>query len=238
MVLMGQGRRERVPARLPGHDDAARCRSWSSVRDYSSFPLLVNISAGYPGHQGVGAAGAGALPPADGGGLHRGERARVLPVPPVRPAARACWAAWRARPSTRSCAARRARPRAGMDAQSLAHVFVAFCILLGNVRAVAASGGEAERVNLTHDVSASGSRRAAHAVRLQLPLQGQPVLQVRRAPVRRRVGRLLHRAQLLDRDRPQPVGAAQQAPFAGHGVERGAHRACSPPSSATTAAGC
>src|SRR5437867_917546 len=43
----------------------------------------------------MGAAGPGALPQADGLGLHRGERARVLPLPPVSPAPRS--ARWNGR---------------------------------------------------------------------------------------------------------------------------------------------
>ena len=159
MVLMGQGIDEHVPDRpAPPTSTAARCRSCASVRDYSSFRAAREHLGGLSGHQGVGAAGELALPPADGLGLHGGERARVLPVPAVRPAARPAGRHGRRGRVREARATRRARPRAGMDAQSLAHVFVALCIVLGNVvQWTQAQGGRAhERLATT---SASGSAR-------------------------------------------------------------------------------
>ena len=91
MVLMGQGIASAFPIDYSSHptNDYSVLPIMRNVRDYSSFPLLVNISAGYPGTKEWVQQVQVALPPADGVGLHGGEHARVLPVPPVRPAARA-----------------------------------------------------------------------------------------------------------------------------------------------------
>ena len=106
----GAGDRERVPARLPRQRHAQRCRSCSERARLLELPAAGQHLGRLSGHQGVGAAGAGALPHPDGGRRHRGERARVLPLPPVGPApgpARRHGGRGRVREGAR---ARRARP--------------------------------------------------------------------------------------------------------------------------------
>ena len=131
MVLMGQSIPNTFPLDLNGVD-VRTMPVMRGVRNYSSFPLLVSISAGYPGTKeyvqqvqgrfhipivaGVTAVFAPTLYPYLQSGQLRGllggmagaaeyERLRGEQGPASR----------------------------GMDAQSLAHVFIALCIVLGNV---------------------------------------------------------------------------------------------------------
>jgi hypothetical protein len=105
------------------------------VRDYSSFPLLVNMSAGYPGTKewvqqvqarfhlpmvaGVTAVSAPEFYPY----LQSGQLLGLLGGM----AGAAEYERIRGEPAGAGSAQR------GMDAQSLAHAFVALCILLGNM---------------------------------------------------------------------------------------------------------
>lgn len=131
MVLMGQG----ITNTFPRDHSGAASTSFPimrGVRDYSSFPLLVSLSAGFPGTKeyvqqvqgrfhipmvaGVTAVSAPEYYPYLQSGQLRGllggmagaaeyEKARDEKGPATR----------------------------GMDAQSMAHVFVALCIVLGNL---------------------------------------------------------------------------------------------------------
>lgn len=134
MVLMGQGIRNAFPRDYRGHDTAT-LPIMQGVRDYSSFPLLVNFSAGYPGTKewvqqvqarfhlpmvaGVTAVSAPEFYPY----LQSGQLLGLLGGM----AGAAEYELLRGEPPGPGSAQR------GMDAQSLAHVFVAACILLGNV---------------------------------------------------------------------------------------------------------
>ncbi len=134
MVLMGQGIANAFPKDYRGNDVNA-LPLMRTVRDYSSFPILVNISSGYPGTKewvqqvqarfhlpmvaGVTAVSApefypylqsGQLLGLLGGMAGAAEYEKLVGDLPG--------------PGT---------AQRGMDAQSLAHVFVALCILLGNV---------------------------------------------------------------------------------------------------------
>ena len=131
MVLMGQGIANAFPRDYSGGDT----RSYpimKNVRDYSSFPLLVNISSGYPGTKewvqqvqgrfhlpmvaGVTAVSAPEFFPY----LQSGQLLGLL--------GGMAGAAEYEKARGESGSATR-----GMGAQSLGHVFVAFCILLGNL---------------------------------------------------------------------------------------------------------
>ena len=124
---MGQSS-SRAPSRTTtaARDGGAGCRIMAEARQLlEDFALLVNISAGYPGHQGVGAAGAGPLPRADG----RRRRPRCS-APEFYPYLQSgqllgllggmAGAAEYEKLDRRA----RTRPRKGMDAQSLAHLFI------------------------------------------------------------------------------------------------------------------
>lgn len=131
MVVMGQGIANAFPRDYQGRDTRSHA-IMRTVRDYSSFPLMVSISAGYPGTKewvqqvqarfhipmiaGVTAVSAPEYYPylqshqllgLLGGMAGAGEYEKL-------------------RGESGSATG-------GMDAQSLAHVFVAFCIVLGNV---------------------------------------------------------------------------------------------------------
>jgi hypothetical protein len=138
MVLMGQGIANAFPQDQRAND--TRAAAHARVRDYSSFRCSCNISAGYPGTKEWVQQVQLALPPADDLRLHRGERARVLPVPPVRASCAGCSAAWPGPPSTRSCAARRVRHARHGRAVAGARVRGAVH-RAGERRAVDASGG-------------------------------------------------------------------------------------------------
>jgi hypothetical protein len=202
MVLLGQGIANAFPRDYRGNERRT-LPIMQQVRDYSSFPLLVNISAGYPA-------------PRSGC-----SRCRAVPLPMV--AGVTAVSAPEYYPYLQSGQLRgllggmagaaeyelarheKGSRHAGMDAQSLGHLLVALCIVLGNVDRVGSEGG-AMSLHVSHDVRRL-VRGGADAVHLQLPLQGQPVLQVRRAPVRRRVGRLhiiLNYWTVIDRE-PDPA---------------------------------
>jgi hypothetical protein len=131
MVLMGQGIANAFPRDYRGNvtRDLLIMRN---VRDYSSFPLMVDISAGFPGTKewvqqvqarfhlpmvaGVTAVSAPEYYPYLQSGQLRGLLGGMAGA-----------AEYEKLRSEKGTATR------GMDAQSLAHVFVAFCILLGNL---------------------------------------------------------------------------------------------------------
>jgi hypothetical protein len=131
MVLMGKGIANAFPRDYRGNDTRS-LPIMREVRDYSSFPMLVNISAGFPGTKewvqqvqsrfhlpmvsGCTAVSAPEYYPYLQSGQLRGllgGMAGAAEYEKVR--------------GEKGTATR------GMDAQSLAHVFVAFCIVLGNV---------------------------------------------------------------------------------------------------------
>jgi len=130
MVLMGQGIANAFPRDYQGKDTRS-LPIMRSVRDYSSFPLLVNISAGYPGTKewvqqvqgrfhlpmvsGVTAVSAPEFYPY----LQSGQLIGLL-------GGMAGAAEYEKLRGEKGTATR------GMDAQSMAHVFVALCILAGN----------------------------------------------------------------------------------------------------------
>jgi hypothetical protein len=131
MVLMGQGITNAFPKDYRGNDTRSM-PIMRGVRDYSSFPMLVNISSGYPGTKewvqqvqarfhlpmvaGVTAVSAPEFYPY----LQSGQLLGLL-------GGMAGAAEYEKVRGEKGSATR------GMDAQSLAHFFVAFCILLGNV---------------------------------------------------------------------------------------------------------
>jgi hypothetical protein len=131
MVLMGQS----IPTTFPRDHEGRDVRLlpiMRGVRNYSSFALLVSISAGYPGTKeyvqqvqgrfhipivaGVVAVGAPTLYPY----LQTGQLQGLL-------GGMAGAAEYEDLRYERGMASR------GMDAQSLAHMFIALCIVLGNV---------------------------------------------------------------------------------------------------------
>jgi hypothetical protein len=130
MVLMGQGIANAFPRDYQGKDTRS-LPIMRNVRDYSSFPLLVNISAGYPGTKewvqqvqgrfhlpmvaGVTAVSAPEFYPY----LQTGQLVGLL-------GGMAGAAEYEKLRGEKGTATR------GMDAQSMAHVFVALCILAGN----------------------------------------------------------------------------------------------------------
>src|SRR5215831_15001001 len=131
MVLMGQGIVNAFPRDYRGNDTRTM-PIMQGVRDYSSFPLMVNISAGYPGTKewvqqvqarfhlpmvaGVTAVSAPEYYPYLQTGQLRGLLGGM--------AGAAEYEKVRGEKGTAT---------KGMDAQSLAHLFVAACILLGNL---------------------------------------------------------------------------------------------------------
>jgi hypothetical protein len=131
MVLMGQGVINVFPRDYRGNDTHT-LPLMRSVRDYSSFPLLVNISAGYPGTKewvqqvqgrfhlrmvaGVTAVSAPEFYPY----LQSHQLLGML-------GGMAGAAEYELARHEKGTATR------GMDAQSLGHLFVALCIVLGNV---------------------------------------------------------------------------------------------------------
>jgi hypothetical protein len=131
MVLMGQGVANAFPKDYMGNDTRSM-PIMRNVRDYSSFPMLVNISSGYPGTKewvqqvqgrfhlpmvaGVTAVSAPEYYPY----LQSGQLKGLL-------GGMAGAAEYEKLRNEKGSATR------GMDAQSLAHFFVAFCIVLGNV---------------------------------------------------------------------------------------------------------
>jgi hypothetical protein len=130
MVVMGQGIVNAFPKDYQGRDSRT-LPIMARARDYSSFPLLVSISAGYPGTKewvqqvqgrfhlpmvaGVTAVSAPEFYPYLQSGQLRGLLGGMAGA-----------AEYEKARGEQGTATR------GMDAQSMAHVFVAFCILLGN----------------------------------------------------------------------------------------------------------
>src|SRR5207249_371398 len=142
MVHMGQGIASAFPRDITGHP-TADYPIMQRVRDYGSFPLLISISAGYPGTKewvqqvqarfhlrmiaGVTAVSAPEFYPY----LQSGQLVGLLP-------GMAGAAEYEKARGEKGTATR------GMDAQSLGHVFVALCIILGNVvRRTRPAGGTA-----------------------------------------------------------------------------------------------
>lgn len=139
MVLMGQGITNAYPRDNRGRDTATM-PIMQRVRDYSSFPLLVNISAGYPGTKewvqqvnsrfhlpmvsGCTAVSAPEYYPYLQSGQLRGLLGGM--------AGAAEYETLRKEKGTAT---------QGMDAQALAHAFVAVCILMGNVVQWTKKGG-------------------------------------------------------------------------------------------------
>lgn len=131
MVLMGQGIRNAFPTDIRGRETAT-LPIMNGVRDYTSFPLLVNISAGYPGTKewvqqvnsrfhlpmvsGCTAVSAPEYYPYLQSGQLRGLLGGMAGA-----------AEYETLRHEKGSATK------GMDAQSLAHVFVAVCILMGNL---------------------------------------------------------------------------------------------------------
>ncbi len=131
MVLMGQGIKNAFPRDYRG-TPTRDIPMLQSVRDYSSFPLLVNISAGFPGTKewvqqvqsrfhlpmvsGCTAVSAPEYYPY----LQSGQLLGLL-------GGMAGAAEYEKARDEKGSATK------GMDAQSLAHIFVALCIVLGNV---------------------------------------------------------------------------------------------------------
>jgi hypothetical protein len=131
MVLMGKG----IANAFPQDQRANRTSSlplMREVRDYSSFVLLVNISAGYPGtkewvqqvnsrfHLPMISACTAVSAPEYDPYLQSGQLKGLL-------GGMAGAAEYEKLRGEKGSATR------GMDAQSLAHVFVALCIVMGNV---------------------------------------------------------------------------------------------------------
>jgi len=131
MLAMGQGIVNTFPRDYQGNDTRSM-PIMNGVRDYSSFPMLVNISAGYPGTKewvqqvqarfhlpmvaGVTAVSAPEYYPY----LQSHQLLGLL-------GGMAGAAEYEKARNEKGSATR------GMDAQSLAHYFVALCILLGNL---------------------------------------------------------------------------------------------------------
>lgn len=131
MVLMGQGIANAFPVDHRGNvtRDLPLMRQ---VRDYSSFPLLVNISAGYPGtkewvqqvnsrfHLPMVSGCTAVSAPEYYAYLQAGQLSGLL-------GGMAGAAEYEKIRGEKGSATK------GMDAQSLAHLFIALCILMGNV---------------------------------------------------------------------------------------------------------
>ena len=135
MVLMGQGVASAFPMDYTSHStsDYQALPIMRGVTNYSSFPLLVNISAGYPGTKewvqqinsrfhlpmvsGCTAVSTPEYYPYLQSGQLRGLLGGMAGAAEYELARNE-----KAGPASR-----------GMDAQSLAHVFVAVCIVMGNV---------------------------------------------------------------------------------------------------------
>ena len=131
MVLMGQGIKSAFPRDYHG-TPTDQIPIMRNVRDYSSFPMLVNISAGFPGTKewvqqvqsrfhlpmvsGCTAVSAPEYYPY----LQSGQLEGLL-------GGMAGAAEYEKVRGEKGSATK------GMDAQSLAHIFVALCIVLGNV---------------------------------------------------------------------------------------------------------
>jgi hypothetical protein len=131
MVVMGQGIANAFPRDYQGRDTRS-LPIMRQVRDYTSFPLMISISAGYPGTKewvqqvqtrfhipmiaGVTAVSAPEYYPY----LQSGQLLGLL-------GGMAGAAEYEKSNDEKGLATQ------GMDAQSLAHVFVAACIILGNV---------------------------------------------------------------------------------------------------------
>lgn len=131
MVLMGKGIANAFPRDYRGNETRS-LPIMRNVRDYSSFPLLVNISAGYPGTKewvqqvqtrfnlpmvsGCTAVSAPEYYPYLQSGQLKGLLGGMAGAAEYE--------------KSRN---EKGKATQGMDAQSLGHIFVAVCILLGNV---------------------------------------------------------------------------------------------------------
>jgi hypothetical protein len=131
MVVLGQGIESAFPRDYRGND-VHTLPIMANVRNYSSFPLLVNISAGYPGTKewvqqvqgrfhlpmvaGVTAVSAPEYYPYLQSGQLRGLLGGMAGA-----------AEYELARGEKGSATR------GMDAQSLGHLFVALCIVMGNL---------------------------------------------------------------------------------------------------------
>jgi len=130
MVVMGQGIANAFPRDYQGKETRS-LPIMRQVRDYSSFPLLVSISAGYPGTKewvqqvqarfhipmvaGVTAVSAPEYYPY----LQSGQLLGLL-------------GGMAGAAEYEKSRGEKGKATSGMDAQSMAHVFVALCILAGN----------------------------------------------------------------------------------------------------------
>jgi len=131
MVLMGQGIKNAFPRDYRG-TATNEIPVLKNVRDYSSFPLLVNISAGFPGTKewvqqvqsrfhlpmvsGCTAVSAPEYYPY----LQSGQLQGLL-------------GGMAGAAEYEKARGEKGSATEGMDAQSLAHIFVALCIVLGNI---------------------------------------------------------------------------------------------------------
>ena len=145
MVLMGQGIASAFPVDYYNNStsDYAKLPIMRGVKDYSSFPMLVNISAGYPGTKewvqqvnsrfhlpmvsGCTAVSTPEYYPYLQSGQVRGLLGGMAGAAEYELARKE-----KQGPATR-----------GMDAQSLAHLFVALCIIVGNLLQRRRPGGAA-----------------------------------------------------------------------------------------------
>jgi hypothetical protein len=131
MVVMGQGIANAFPKDYQGRDTRSH-PIMHNVRDYSSFPLLISISAGYPGTK--------EWVQQVQGRFHMPLIAGVTAVsaPEYYPYLQShqllgLLGGMAGAAEYEKVNAEKGTATRGMDAQSLAHVFVALCILLGNV---------------------------------------------------------------------------------------------------------
>ena len=141
MVLMGQGIKSTFPLDQHRHDTST-LPILRNVTNYSSFPLLVNISAGYPGtKEWVQQVNSRFHLPMISG-------CTAVSVPEYYPylqagQLRGLLAGMAGAAEYEQLQGERGLATHGMDAQSLAHLFVALCILLGNVVLWSRRGGRA-----------------------------------------------------------------------------------------------
>ena len=130
MVLMGQGVANAFPNDYRGNDSRSQ-PIMQHVRDYSSFPLLVNISAGYPGTKEwvQQVQGRFHLPMVAG--------VTAVSAPEFYPYLQShqllgLLGGMAGAAEYEKARGEKGSATKGMDAQSLGHVFVAVCILMGN----------------------------------------------------------------------------------------------------------
>ena len=131
MVLMGQGIKNAFPRDYRGNE-TKRIPLMENVRDYSSFPLLVNISAGFPGTKEwvQQVQSRFHLPMVSG--------CTAVSAPEYYPylqshQLKGLLGGMAGAAEYELARGEKGSATKGMDAQSLAHMFVALCIVLGNV---------------------------------------------------------------------------------------------------------